>query len=284
MNDFFEKTIEVASNPLAKILATGQISHAYLLIGEDSVAVPLAFWFARGLNCQARGDGAGDCPEGPCDKCPSCRKALHGNHSAIHHITAANGKQYISIEQIRNMQQQAYLSHLEGEYQIFLLAAQQLRTESANSLLKVLEEPPVQTVFLLYAEKDMDILPTVLSRCQVVRLQEKTVQMENELLMKASQWLADFPQLSADRLLSWGEKWDKDRQGVRAFLLAALQYCHNVILKTAREQQTEQLAALVGPWLEVAAVIEGTVESLDKNVNQRLLLDVMVLKLKKLLG
>lgn len=282
MSDFPDKTNEMSPNPLAKILATGQISHAYLFIGDDAVVLPLAFWFARGLNCEARLSGVS--PDRPCDICPSCRKALHGNHSAIHHITAANGKQYISIEQIRAMQQQAYLSHLEGDYQVFLLSARQLRKESANSLLKVLEEPPAQTVFLLYAQKDLDILPTVLSRCQIVRIQEKSLLIRKELLTKASQWLGDFPQLSRDRLLSWGEKWDKDRQGVREFLLAALQCCHSTILELTKKTPQEQVAALIRPWLESAAVLEETIESLDKNVNQRLLLDVMVLKLKNLLG
>lgn len=282
MSDFPDKTNEMGINPLAKILATGQISHAYLLIGDDVIVLPLAFWFARGLNCEARQSGAGQV--GPCDVCSSCRKALHGNHSAIHHITAANGKQYISIEQIRAMQQQAYLSHLEGDYQVFLLAARQLRKESANSLLKVLEEPPAQTVFLLYAQKDLDILPTVLSRCQVIRIQEKNVPVRKELLTKASQWLGDFPQLSRDRLLSWGEKWDKDKQGVREFLLAALECCHSTILAITKETSPEQVAARIQPWLESAGILEDTVEALDKNVNQRLLLDVMVLKLKNLLG
>ena len=282
MSDFPDKTNEMSITPLAKILATGQISHAYLLIGDDVIVLPQAFWFARGLNCEARKTNLEQI--GPCESCSSCRKALHGNHSVIHHITAANGKQYISIEQIRAMQQQAYLSHLEGTYQVFLLSARQLRKESANSLLKVLEEPPAQTVFLLYAQKDLDILPTVLSRCQIIRLQEKSALVRKELLAKASQWLGDFPQLSKDRLLSWGEKWDKDRQGVREFLLAALQCCHSKILKMTKENPSEQVVALIQPWLESAAVLEEVVEALDKNVNQRLLLDVMVLKLKKLLG
>ena len=282
MNDFSEKTVEMAGSPLAKILATGQISHAYLLIGDEMAVLPQAFWLARGLNCETRLSGGAQ--DRPCESCPSCRKALHGNHSAIHHITAASGRQYISIEQIRNMQQQAYLSHIEGEYQIFLLAARQLRKESANSLLKVLEEPPAQTVFLLYAQKDLDILPTVLSRCQIIRLQEKSAQFRKEILTRAGGWLDDFPALSGDRLLSWGDKWDKDRQGVREFLLTALQCSHSTILKIARENPPQQAAALMQPWLEATAVIEETIEGLDKNVNQRLLLDVLVLKLKKLLG
>ena len=81
-----------------------------------------------------------------------------------------------------------------------------------------------------------------------------------------------------------GDKWDKDRQGVREFLLTALQCSHSTILKIARENPPQQAAALMQPWLEATAVIEETIEGLDKNVNQRLLLDVLVLKLKKLLG
>lgn len=273
---------DLEQNPLARILAAGQISHAYLLLGDGELVLSMGFWFARGLNCTAaleeRQQGA------PCEVCDACRKMLHGNHSALHHITAGNGKQYISIEQIRTMQQQAYLSHLEGHYQVFLLAAEQLREEAANGLLKVLEEPPAQTVFLLYAEKDLDILPTILSRCQIVRLQEGAAVAQEELLGKAADWLNDFSQISPDRLLSWGDKWDKDRQGLRAFLVAALQCVHETILQGVRQQEPGEAAGAIEPWLASAALLEEAVESLDKNVNQRLLLDVLVLQLKRLLG
>lgn len=280
MDVIAEKRIDgaVETTPLAKILAAGQVSHAYLLLGDEGIALSQGLWFARGLNCLKSEGGA------PCELCDACKKALHGNHSAIHQITAANGKQFIAIEQIRAMQQEAYLSHLEGRYQVFLLAAEQLREESANSLLKVLEEPPAQTVFLLYAQKDLDILPTILSRCQIVRLGEGVAVSQEEMLAKSADWLNDLSQMSADRLLSWGDKWDKDKQGVRAFLIATLQCVHETILKITREQEETAVPALIEPWLESAAIIEETVESLDRNVNQRLLLDVLVLKLKRLLG
>ena len=280
MDVIAEKRIDgaVETTPLAKILATGQISHAYLLLGDEGIALSQGLWFARGLNCLQSEGGT------PCEVCDSCKKALHGNHSAIHQITAANGKQFISIEQIRVMQQQAYLSHLEGRYQVFLLAAEQLREEAANSLLKVLEEPPAQTVFLLYAQKDLDILPTILSRCQIVRLGEGVAVSQEEMLAKAADWLNDLSQISADKILSWGDKWDKDKQGVRAFLIAALQCVHETILKNTREQEETAVPAFIELWLESAAILEETIESLDRNVNQRLLLDVLVLKLKRLLG
>lgn len=269
--------------PLQKIFAAGHISHAYLLLGETDIAIRMGGWFARALNCESPVITEGY-PE-PCERCNSCKKALHGSHSSIHHITAGNGKQYISIEQIRMVQQQAYLTHLEGNYQVFFIAAEQLREEAANSLLKVLEEPPAQTVFLLYAQKDLDILPTILSRCQIVRLQEgDTAALEQDLLQKAGQWLADFPQLSVDRLLSWGERWDKDKSGLKAFLLAALQCLHENILVAVRQNASYITYGDVQSLLDSAGMIEQTIESLEQNVNQRLLLDVLVLKLKKLLG
>lgn len=272
-------------NPLMKILAAGQISHAYLFIGDKEAVIDMGLWFARALNCERQEAGEGVSSLGaPCEACDSCRKALHGNHSGIHHITAANGKQYISIEQIRTMQQQAYLANLEGNYQVFLLCAEQLREEGANSLLKVLEEPPAQTVFLLYAQKDLDILPTILSRCQVVRLQEGEAETLGETLEKAGQWLGDISNLSADRLLSWGERWEKDKQGLRVFLLAVLQVLHGHITDAVREAGGQPEENLLVPLLESAALVEQTIEGLDKNVNQRLLIDVMVLKLKRLIG
>ena len=127
-------------------------------------------------------------------------------------------------------------------------------------------------------------MPTILSRCQIVRLGEGVVVSQEEMLVKAAEWLNDLPQISADRLLSWGDKWDKDKQGVRAFLMAALQCVHETILKTTGEQAETIVPALLAPWLESAAILEETIESLDRNVNQRLLLDVLVLKLKRLLG
>ena len=272
---------EYRQDPLAKILATGQISHAYLLLGEKEFVIAKGLWFARALNCEQLESDT----HGPCEQCASCRKALHGNHSGIHHVIAAGGRQTISIEQVRHLQQEAYLTHLEGQYAVFLIAAEEMREEAANSLLKVLEEPPSHTVFILYAEKALDLLPTILSRCQIIRLQEgEGGALAQDLLAKAWQWLEDLPQMSPERLLSWGDRWDKDKQGLRQFLLGMLECLHQTILDYVAKNPEQATREMLLPWLEGAALVEETVESLDRNMNQRLLIDVLVLKLKKLLG
>lgn len=155
---------EQAVTQLRAALQNKVISHAYLFLGPAGVGKRLtAYSFAAALNCESPVQGYK-----PCGQCPSCRKIEHGNYPDLHLVEPQG--QSIKIEQIREIQARIAYKKLEGKFQIVIIQdAQNMTVDAANSLLKVLEEPPRGTVFILLADQTRSMLPTILSRCQLIR-------------------------------------------------------------------------------------------------------------------
>lgn len=157
-----------------------KICHAYMFQGPSGVGKKMtARAFASFLLCQGAGDR-----EDSCGQCPSCRKMASGNHPDFLAIKA-DGVQ-IKIDQIRALKKELSYSPVEGGWRVVLLADVHLtmaRAEVANSLLKTLEEPPAQTVFILTAVEAAGILPTIISRCQVVPFYPLAVDVLAEALV-----------------------------------------------------------------------------------------------------
>ncbi len=157
---------EWATELLAQAVRSGRVSHAYLFLGPDQVGkTTVAMAFARALVCE-RGDG-GPCSEA--DSCRSCRRTAEGRYPDVQVIAAE--KNWIQIEQVRNLQADAAIAPLEGKRKVFIIREIERATlPAANALLKTLEEPPSQVVLLLTSNRRDLVLPTVLSRCQIVAL------------------------------------------------------------------------------------------------------------------
>lgn len=139
-----------------------RLSHAFLFRGPAGVGKKrAAATFAAYINC--REPLADDC----CGLCPSCRKFFSHNHPDFLDIRPDGAS--IKIGQIRELKQALSYPAFEARYRVVLLSeAHNLRRETANSLLKTLEEPPADTIIILTADESGSILPTILSRCQVV--------------------------------------------------------------------------------------------------------------------
>ena len=165
-------------------LNTGNLAHAYLLVGPEHVGkTTLALDLARALNCQ------GEKP--PCDQCQSCVRIASGKHADIMLInldTAEGAKESktrveISIDNIRELQKSASLPPYEGKYKIFIIdGAEYLSNEAANCLLKTLEEPPPRVLILLLTADESQLLPTVISRCQRIELTPVSFEDIEEML------------------------------------------------------------------------------------------------------
>jgi len=147
---------------LQRTLDAGRVAHAYLFTGLANVGKShLAREMAAALNCM------GDAP--PCGSCRACVKTAQGTHPDLFLVGPGNGS--IKIDQIRDLQRQLALSPYEGRQRVAIIADFQTATvEAANALLKTLEEPPPRVVLLLTATEASLLLPTIVSRCQVVPL------------------------------------------------------------------------------------------------------------------
>ena len=140
---------------------------SYLFFGPPGTG---RFFLARSLaktvNCQA-----GSFP--PCLVCPSCKKIENDNHPDVHYLKKENSS-FIKIEQIHQMQREISLYPFEGKYKVFIiLDAEDLTAEAANCLLKILEEPPTDSLIILIASDLRRIFPTIISRCQKIRFSHR---------------------------------------------------------------------------------------------------------------
>lgn len=137
-----------------------RLQHAWLLTGPAGSGRSVAARaFAAALQCSRTG----------CGECADCVPALAGSHADVH-VVVPEGREIV-VAEAREMAVTASRSPLVGRWNVLLVEdADRLNEKAANALLKALEEPPPSTVFLLCAPSAEDVLPTIRSRCRVVRL------------------------------------------------------------------------------------------------------------------
>ena len=172
---------ERAAGLLDRSLKSGKLSHAYLFVGPRHVGkMTLAINLAQALNCLGE--------ERPCGECSQCRRIGEGKHPDVQVITVqSETKTEIGIDQIKELQHSSILPPYEGRHKVFIIEeAQRLSDEASNCLLKTLEEPPPGVLIILLAENERALLPTILSRCQIVELRPLPAPLiEEELRRKA---------------------------------------------------------------------------------------------------
>jgi DNA polymerase-3 subunit delta' len=163
-----EHAIEI----LRRTLAAQQVRHAYLFVGPEHIGKRLLVKrFAQCLLCTGGPDPTIS-PEAPCNVCLSCRKVLHGNHPDLHIIRRAADKQFILIEQVRELQNASSRRTMEGRRNIFILEnVHEMNMQAANCLLKTLEEPEPDVILLLTVPDPGLLLPTIISRVQQIPMQ-----------------------------------------------------------------------------------------------------------------
>jgi DNA polymerase-3 subunit delta' len=143
-------------------LQRGRIPNSLLFCGPEGVGKrTLALVLARAINCQRRQDDA-------CEECSACRAISAGRFPDVQEIKPEG--QFIKVEHVREMRQLAYLRPMAGKKRVFFITeAEKLNDESANTLLKILEEPPFFSQFILVTSNPHLILPTIRSRCQTLQ-------------------------------------------------------------------------------------------------------------------
>ncbi|MEN6310429.1 MAG: DNA polymerase III subunit delta' [Acidobacteriota bacterium] len=150
---------------LGLALERGRVPNSLIFSGPEGVGkTAMALTLAKTLNCQ----GSTPAPiVDSCDACPSCRAIDEGRHPDVMIIEAE--VKDIKIEQTRFLKQMAYLKPMMGKRRVFIIEdADKLNEASANSLLKVLEEPPLFSHIILVTASPFLIVPTILSRCRTL--------------------------------------------------------------------------------------------------------------------
>jgi len=178
---------------LRRMLGSGRVPGALLFAGEEGVGKKLfALEIAKALNCRTQGI------EG-CGKCPAClrmsrfnfpqsqdpddwKKIFWTDHGDVGMVVAP--KRLLLVDQMRDIEREANFRPFEGRARVFLVDdADKFNDQSANALLKTLEEPPPTSHIILITSRPAMLLPTVRSRCQAIRFSPlTTAEIEQHLL------------------------------------------------------------------------------------------------------
>jgi len=165
---------------LHRSILAGTLAHAYIFSGPDGLGKKhLALNLARSLNCRASDPGLTFCGE-----CAGCRKIDDGRHPDVQVIEPET--KVFRIDQVRQLIQDIQFLPAEGRYRLFILeSAEKMNDEAANSLLKTLEEPPPKSILVLLTTNYYALLPTIRSRCQVLKFMPiSTAELEEALVSR----------------------------------------------------------------------------------------------------
>lgn len=228
---------EPAVNLLKKALEKGRVAHSYLFYGPKGVGKETtARAFLYHLFCQMS-------HENPCGSCIACKKLDKEIHPDV--VKVLPEKRDIRIDTIREIERFIRFRPLEAPYKVILIhQAEKLNPEAGNALLKSLEEPPPYVIFILLTENLTLLLPTIVSRSQLVKfrpLRESTIR---DFLVKyyyfeesLAETLASLSQGSLGRALEIAEKGLLEE--LNAFVKAGASFKAQIRFKTA-----ERLAKL----------------------------------------
>ncbi|HET7700637.1 MAG TPA: DNA polymerase III subunit gamma/tau [Candidatus Limnocylindria bacterium] len=150
---------EHVTRTLRNAIASGQVSHAYLLSGSRGIGkTTIARLIAKAVNCTKAKDGE------PCDACESCLAIREGRFLDLIEIDAASNR---GVDEMRDLREKVRFAPSQGQYKVYVIdEAHQLTNDAFNALLKTLEEPPPHVIFVLATTEAGKIPSTIISRVQ----------------------------------------------------------------------------------------------------------------------
>ena len=222
---------------ISSAVENNRVSHAYILNGErGSGKKMLANLFAMTLLCET-GDNE------PCGKCHSCKQAESGNHPDIIRVTHEKPNS-ISVDDIRTQVNNTVdIKPYQGPYKVYIIPQADMMTPQAqNAILKTIEEPPSYAVFLLLTENAETLLPTINSRCVMLKLRN----IKDTLIKKYLMENLKIPDYKADMCTAFAQ----GNMG-RAIMLANSDHFNEIreeavqLLKHISEMELNEIVAAV---------------------------------------
>lgn len=228
---------EWAVHILAEHVALRRERHAYLFTGPSGIGRrTLALRFAQSLNCLEPPN-----PGQPCLSCKACRRIEQMNHPDLALVRAEHEGEILKIDQMRELQHTLSLTPYEARYRVALiLRFEEAHISAANSMLKTLEEPPEHVVVMLTANSAENLLPTIVSRCEVLRL--RTLSMDETT--RGLQAIKGMPGETAERLahISDGRPGYAIRLFEQPKLLEQRQTCLNELIQILAATRRDRFA------------------------------------------
>ncbi|MDZ7618427.1 MAG: DNA polymerase III subunit [Patescibacteria group bacterium] len=232
-----------------------RLASSFLFVGPEGVGKrTFALRFAQALLCDTRPDSELD----PCEACPACRQVAAGSHPDVHLVGKPADKAFLPLELLigsmdrrgrEGLCHDISLRPYSGRRRIAIIDdADHLNTEGANALLKTLEEPPPKSILILIGTSPAKQLPTIRSRCQLIRfgsLPTETVALllEKQGAATGPRGASELAQYSEGSLTRAIDLTDPDLWSFRDTLLERL---------AARELDSASFAKTVSGFIDAA--------------------------------
>ncbi len=226
----------------------GRMAHALAFVGPSGIGKRKVAWaLAQALVCEA--------VDAPCGVCPLCRRIESQQSESVLLIEAAGSM--IKIESAQQILQFLNLQRLGRARVVIVDGAQWLNPQAGNSLLKIIEEPPPQTFFILLLSEISQLMTTLRSRVQVIRFAPLSeVELQRVSTEPAPTWMLRSARGSAEQLASFRDAQSEELRGS--------------VLSYLRESLAGRRAG-IGPVLEQAKDREGALSAI--HMLQQLLRD-----------
>ena len=236
---------------LENAVEQGRVNHAYIFSGPSGVG---KFMTARAFAAAML------CPEGGCGECNVCRRVVEEKHPDVLVVRPA-GKN-IPVETIRALRLDAFRKPAESDRKVYIIKnADRMWDEGASTLLKVLEEPPGNTVFVLISANPEGMLPTIRSRCQQINFSLVPAVELREYLIERKGVSAEKAELVVrltggvlGRALDWCD--DPSRLSRRDSVLRMARSLKQADINQALEMAQELYREVRGPAEELASVYQ----------------------------
>lgn len=327
MNNWNLNGHEWAVDMLQKHIVHGTTRHAYLFSGPPGLGRrTLALRFAQALNCPTPLEVGI-----PCRQCRDCKQIDAMQHADLAVVQADSEGGILKVDQIREARRTLILKPYMSKYRVALfLRFHEANDNAANALLKTLEEAPSYAVLILTADNPEQLLPTIVSRCEVLRLRPLSVEkvqrelrvrgleagrakliahissgrmgyalrlIENDSLLerreeRLNDLLALMPASRVEKF-KYADQLSKDKESMRQAILFWLSYWRDVMLRAAqagiplvnvdRNLEIEDIAGRmdISSARRVVGGLEEALEMLERNINPRLLAEVLLLDMPK---
>jgi DNA polymerase-3 subunit delta' len=259
---------EWAVDMLQKHVVNETVRHAYLFAGAPGLGRrTLALRFAQALNCETPLE-----PGIPCGECRDCKQIAAMQHPDLTVIQAETEGGTLKVDQVREARRGLTFKPYQAHYRVALfLRFQEANDNAANALLKTLEEAPSYAVLILTADSPEQLLPTIVSRCEVLRLRPLRIEevrkalesrgierdqaklvahisggrfgyalrmIEDETLLESrEERINDLQNLmSASRVekFAYADRLSKNKESLRQAFLIWLSYWRDVMLRSAQ--------------------------------------------------
>ena len=242
------------------------LHHAFLIGGKEGVGKKdFSLLLSQLILCKEKNEFM------PCNACQSCKLFISSNHPDFYTIKIEEGKKKISINQIKELQTNFYESSFLNGNKIFLIEnAEFMSKDAADSLLKILEEPPKNTYFIITSHRAKQLSATIQSRCSKIFIsnpsakeiedwlnQENTSNGDLELALNLASgrplkikellddnildsrngFISEISQLikQGKNIISLSEEWSKNPKG----LILKLEWMSNLMMDAIRYQMTD---------------------------------------------